>query len=455
MATYRHGKDRPRPDSVGVLALEVYFPTQHVLMSDMELADGCPGKYTRGLEQEAMSFCSDREDVVSMALTVAKSLMDKYRVRPAEVGHLQVATESAVDRSKSIKSHLMTLWRRAVGGGPPAEGVDCVHACYGGTAALLAAVDWVESRRWDGRLALVVAADVALYAPGTPARPTGGCGAAAILVGPDAPLVLDPLWYGSHAEHSWDFYKPLGTLPYPAVDGPRTLVQYLRAMGMCGMRLLDRVQRAGELAPEEGVHHFVAHAPFSKLARKGLARLALMDAICRAAAGLSSYESYATWRLEDKELEAQLVAGTTLEWREKAEDGSWLQKQVGNSYTASVWQGLASLVWRQGAQLAGRRLLLFSFGSGTIASLFSLVCGPSDPRFTLESIQGVLDLGERLRARVRRPLEVFDAVSAQVVASYACPVPYEPRGDVADVAAGSYYLLRVDEHSRRWYGRKV
>lgn len=41
-----------------------------------------------------------------------------------------------------------------------------------------------------GRLAIVVAADVATYARGG-ARPTGGAGAVAMLLGPNAPLVLD------------------------------------------------------------------------------------------------------------------------------------------------------------------------------------------------------------------------------------------------------------------------
>ena len=60
--------------------------------------------------------------------------------------------------------------------------MDSLNACYGGTAALFNAVNWVESRAWDGRLALVVAADIAMYAAG-PARPSGGCGAIAMLVG--------------------------------------------------------------------------------------------------------------------------------------------------------------------------------------------------------------------------------------------------------------------------------
>ena len=40
-----------------------------------------------------------------------------------------------------------------------------MSACYGGTAALLNAAAWVESRAWDGRYALVVAADIAMCAP--------------------------------------------------------------------------------------------------------------------------------------------------------------------------------------------------------------------------------------------------------------------------------------------------
>ncbi len=62
------------------------------------------------------------------------------------------------------------------------QGVDSLNACYGGTAALFNAVNWVESRAWDGRLAIVVAADIAMYAAG-PARPSGGCGAIAMLIG--------------------------------------------------------------------------------------------------------------------------------------------------------------------------------------------------------------------------------------------------------------------------------
>ena len=46
-----------------------------------------------------------------------------------------------------------------------------------------------------GRFALVVAGDIAVYASGN-ARPTGGVGAVAMLVGPNAPLVTERGMYG-------------------------------------------------------------------------------------------------------------------------------------------------------------------------------------------------------------------------------------------------------------------
>jgi hydroxymethylglutaryl-CoA synthase len=71
------------------------------------------------------------------------------------------------------------------------EGVDNKNACYGGTAALFNTVNWVESSSWDGRCGIVVMADIAIYGKG-PARPTGGVGAVALLIGPDAPLEIKP-----------------------------------------------------------------------------------------------------------------------------------------------------------------------------------------------------------------------------------------------------------------------
>jgi hydroxymethylglutaryl-CoA synthase len=47
---------------------------------------------------------------------------------------------------------------------------------------------------------------VAVYPKGN-ARPTGGCGAIAMLIGPNAPLVFEDI-RGSYIDNHYDFYKP-------------------------------------------------------------------------------------------------------------------------------------------------------------------------------------------------------------------------------------------------------
>jgi hydroxymethylglutaryl-CoA synthase len=136
-----------------------------------------------------MGFCDDREDIYSIALTSLTQFLSKNNIDPKSIGRLEVGTETILDKAKSIKSVLMQLF--APSGNTDILGVDTVNACYGGTNALFNAVHWIESRSWDGRNAIVVAADIALYAKG-PARPTGGAGAVVMLIGPNAPIVIEP-----------------------------------------------------------------------------------------------------------------------------------------------------------------------------------------------------------------------------------------------------------------------
>ncbi len=130
------------------------------------------------------------------------------------MGRLEVGTETIVDKSKSVKSVLMQLF----GENTSIEGVDTTNACYGGTNALFNCINWLESSYYDGRYAIAVAADIAVYKNGG-ARPTGGAGAVAILLGRDAPLVFEQGARATHVEHVYDFYKPDLHSEYPEVDG--------------------------------------------------------------------------------------------------------------------------------------------------------------------------------------------------------------------------------------------
>jgi len=144
------------------------------------------GKYTIGLGQIEMSFCDDNEDVNSFALTAVQNLIERYKIDVNRIGRLEVGTETLVDKSKSTKTVLMQLFKENY----DIEGITSINACYGGTNALFNTLNWIESNAWDGRLGIVVCTDIAVYAEGN-ARPTGGAGAVAMLIGPNAPLVFE------------------------------------------------------------------------------------------------------------------------------------------------------------------------------------------------------------------------------------------------------------------------
>lgn len=269
--------ERKRAEDVGIVGMELYCPQMYVAQADLEKYDGVSsGKYTIGLGQTEMSIVSDREDVNSMCMTVVHSLLEKYNIDAKDVGRLEVGTESPLDKSKSVKTVLMQLFEES--GNASLEGVDSINACYGGTAALFNSVAWVESSAWDGRYAVLVMADIAVYESG-PARPSGGAGAVAILVGPNAPLVMEPC-RGNHFEHAYDFYKPDLASEYPVVDGHVSIGCYLRAVEKCMGDLNKRVSKERGIPlslAQDNIKYQLFHQPFAKMVQKAWPRMILSD----------------------------------------------------------------------------------------------------------------------------------------------------------------------------------
>lgn len=110
------------------------------------------GRYTVGLGQTHMGFCSVQEDINSLCLTVVQQLMERTQLPWDSVGRLEVGTETIIDKSKAVKTVLMELFQDS--GNTDIEGIDTTNACYGGTASLFNAANWVESSSWDGRCCL-------------------------------------------------------------------------------------------------------------------------------------------------------------------------------------------------------------------------------------------------------------------------------------------------------------
>ncbi|KAL5357842.1 hydroxymethylglutaryl-coenzyme A synthase C terminal-domain-containing protein [Aspergillus floccosus] len=455
-----------RPQNIGIKAIEVYFPSQCVDQAELEKFDGVSeGKYTIGLGQTKMSFCDDREDIYSMALTTLSSMMRKYNVDPKSVGRLEVGTETLLDKSKSVKSVLMQLF--APSGNTNVEGVDTVNACYGGTNAVFNSINWIESSAWDGRDAVVVCGDIALYAKGA-ARPTGGAGCVAMLIGPDAPIAFEPGLRGSYVTHAYDFYKPDLTSEYPVVDGHFSLQCYTEAVDACYKAYAAREKALKATNGTNGATHdetktpldrfdyILFHAPTCKLVQKSYGRMLYNDylaepnhpAFGEVAPELREMEYSAS--LTDKTVEKTFMGLTKKRFGERVRPGLDVATLCGNMYTATVYAGLASLLSNVTFDPSQpKRIGLFSYGSGLAASMFSAkIVG--DVSYMVEK----LDLHNRLNARTVLHPQAYDDMC--VLREHAhLKKNFKPAGKTETLQPHTYYLTEIDEMFRRKYEVKA
>jgi hydroxymethylglutaryl-CoA synthase len=365
------------------------------------------------------------------------------------------------------------------------EGCDSFHACFGGTAAVQNALNWVESRSWDGRYAVVVMTDVAVYAPG-PARPTSGAGAVALLIGPDAPLVFERGLQATYMTNSYDFYKPCGL--YPTVDGPLSVNSYLEALDQVYLRYIEKFeQRTGLPFSMKDADFALFHAPYNKLVQTAFARILYLDQTREINASRTEEKAEGKQFTFGKKTRGDTIAASAASaslvslgkgphpfppaempvelrkalihqalslYNQKVRPSTSTARLCGNMYTASVWSGIAQLIETTGSNLVDRRIVIYSYGSGVAASMMSVVGRKIKGQFSLERLQATSDLAMRLERRVQKsPSEFEKAMNLLESRLHQCS--YEPEMPaLVELDDGTYYLDEIDSNFQRRYSRK-
>ncbi|GMI01618.1 hypothetical protein TrVE_jg9820 [Triparma verrucosa] len=433
--------DEGPPENVGILALEPYFPSTYLEQSELEAHNGVSaGKYTIGLGQAQMSLCTDNEDPTSMGLTVLTSLLKKYDIKGSEIGRLEIGTETLTDKSKSLKTSLL----RALGN-PNVEGATNLNACYGGTAAFLNCVNYCANPCNKGKKAICVIVDIAAYARGA-ARPTSGSGAVAVLVGEDSWLKFGGV-KASWTEDVWDFYKADHEVEYPQVDGKVSQECYFRSLRGCyeGFRK-EYEARTSKLFAYSSPAYWVFHAPYNKLVRKSFSRLQYYD------------DPAAPWcaglDIEGRDYDKLAQKRVEKDFNKKMGKGLEVSRRIGNTYAASVFMGLCGVV--EGEDLkADKELAVFSYGSGSIATMYNLVVRETDgDRFTLVKCRERMKLKERLGTRVKVGAEELDLALDCREIMHSNPKGYSPLYPTASLWEGTYFLQGIDDKFRRSYSVK-
>ncbi|MEQ8274265.1 MAG: hydroxymethylglutaryl-CoA synthase [Deltaproteobacteria bacterium] len=329
-----------RPESTGIAALGLAVPPLAMDVTELAALRGVdPDKYTVGLGCRTMALCPEGYGVVDLAETAARRALESWGGSAEDIGLIAVGTESALDMSRPLSAFVAD--RLGVRGS--VRSYEVKHACYGGTLALRQAVEWRASGAARDKAALVIAADVALYAPEDPGEATQGAGAVAMIVHDPAVAAVG---IDAHAfsEPAFDFWRPVGE-SFPRVDGKFSLECYMRAAAACFSSWVGEDDARAKI---EALSAACLHAPFPKMVKKAVRRVG---------------ETFGWSADETERLFAEKVAPAM----------SW-NTEIGNSYTGSLWFAVARAL--AGAE-RGESVVAFSYGSGFGAELFELTAGPA------------------------------------------------------------------------------
>ena len=242
---------------------------------------------------------------------------------------------------------------------------------------------------------LVIASDVARYELDSPGEPTQGAGAVAMLVGADPRLVeIEPV-SGLNSADVDDFWRPNDSST-AIVDGALSVSAYLDALTGAWE---DLAAQGGPAIDE--IDRVLYHQPFTKMAKKAQAHLAELtgtelntDIVAGDASAAASAGAGAGAGAQGPDTGAQGPRDTGLA------TSTLYNRRLGNSYTASLYAGLCSLLDHD-EDLAGKRVGLFSYGSGSVGEFLT---GRVVPGYERRSRRQAV--AEALDARV--PLSMAD-----------------------------------------------
>jgi hydroxymethylglutaryl-CoA synthase len=219
-----------------------------------------------------------------------------------------------------------------------------------------------------------------------------------------------------------DFWRPLG-LREAQVDGHYSVQCYLDALGDAyrgwKQRAIAReLVRDSELVSEK-LARICYHVPFCKMAKKAHLHLRRCDL----------EDMRRPW---DAAAEDQQAA---LSFKLQVEPSLTACSRIGNVYTGSLYLSLAGLLDTQAFALAGKRIGLFSYGSGCTSEFFSGVVATR----AAERVSAA-PLGVVLAGRERISIAEYERIMA-----LTAPVELAPR-------AGGFRFTGVVDH-RRQYAR--
>lgn len=357
--------------SVGIESINAYVGQTSLDIRTLFERRGLDLARFDNLMMEKKSVSLPCEDPVTNAVNAAKPIIDALSDHDRNrIELLITSTESGLDFGKSLSTYIHDY----LGLSRKCRLFEVKQACYGGTASLQMAANFVMSNASPGAKALVLATDIArVAAKMTYAEPSQGAAAVAILVS-DTPDIF-ALDFGANGYHGYevmDTCRPDSEIE--TGDPDLSLLSYLDCLEASFRYYSERVEGADF---QETFDYLAFHTPFGGMV-KGAHRNMMR---------------------KFKRSSAELIQ---TDFEKRARPSLQYCCQVGNVYSATLYLALCSLIDHADVTTA-KRVGLYSYGSGCSSEFFSGVMTQASQR-KLAS----LGIGKALTNRHALTMEEYD-----------------------------------------------
>ena len=436
---------------VGIDDMAAYVPKLYVDAEELAEARGIPpSKLTKGLGIEKLSITDAHEDAATMAAMATLKLMEKNDLSPKDIDFIEVATETSPDASKPISCYVQGMLEQVYGKGSfdHIGAPETKFACVGATYALIDRLAYIASNWNKAEYSIVVATDIAKYELNSSGEPTQGAAAIALLLKKNPRLLAyEPEFTGFGTIDDRDFFRPVERKT-AVVNGQYSVGCYLRNMRIATDAYKQNMVKLGVLKSlEESLTEKIDlasfHSPFPKMVQYAFASFLIHDwrslpkwkKIIEAIGpepsrkGLTDVEFYIS--KEYKEFRRKFIKTEEFrrEYEAKIKDSLEALKQIGNSYTASVWLGVNSHFEVRSDDLAGKRFGIGSYGSGSSAVVCSFIVQPE-----YKEVVKKLDLMRMLNERKRISVDVYEDLHEERLKLHESIIP--PKNEFALVSFG-------------------
>jgi hydroxymethylglutaryl-CoA synthase len=308
------------------------------------------------------------------------------------------ATESGIDQSKAAGIYVHSLLNLPA----HCRVVELKQACYSGTAAIQLALPYLHMH--PDKKILVIAADIARYGLNTTGESSQGGGAVAMVLSANPRILAIEPEFAAFTENAMDFWRP-NYRDEALVEGKYSSKLYMSMLEKCWSHY-QSISHRGLLE-----HAFYCyHTPVPKLVEKAHQYLYKINQAADKfeIAGLQQIQSALSY-----------------------------SREIGNSYTASMYIGLTSLLDNVDQDISGKRIGFYSYGSGCVAEFFSGIVQPHY-RSTLQTRYH----REMLAAR---KLISYDEYETFYTFAYNTDGQLQ---EIPEYDTGAFRLTKMDQHKR-------